>query len=441
MVEQFLARDVYPLWKGQIRSAGESIWVLTPYLDYSLVRLLGNASGAVQTIVVTDLAPESGPANYRKKLLALKKLLGADVDIRSLPRLHAKVLVIDNRDVVAGSQNFTSYARRSMEVSVTSDAEPTDALAVLAAWVQTAQPVDLETVERLLEATDERAKAVDLAISELQTQVVEELASLEAERAERARLAAQREKAFARERALRARVAKTPWRLGMGTGYLVADTATTYSDWYGQDEYPTMFGTNAWGERSGIDLTRWLRDDKGQRQTLQLRHLYFYPMIHLPAGRMVFVRIAQTRITYVKHGVRFTSPYLVGGKSRFLALTLPEDLEDGANLILRVRPWPDASAEHRIGLQFDGADYVIKWDTPATGPWAPQATAAATTVLAELRDGRRGARLLQQLLEPIKFTQLGRDNKTAAKFFGHKKHELQLIDFGSAHLFVAARTA
>lgn len=438
MAEQFLARDVYPTWKRQVRSAAESIWVLTPYLDHSVVRLVGNAEPAVETIVVTDLAPEAGPGNYRKKLLALKKLLEAEVDVRSLSRLHAKVLVVDGVAVVAGSQNFTSYARGSKEVSVVSDAEPTAAIAALTVWVESAQPVDLEIVERLLEATDEQAKAVDLAIADLQARVADELSSLEAERA---RLAAQREEEFARAAALRTRVANTPWRLGMGTAYLVPDTATTYSDWYGQDEYPTMFGTNAWGERSGIDLTRWLRGEVGQRQTLSLRHLYFYPMIHMPAGRMVFARIAQTRITYVKHGVRFTSAIVVSGQSRYLALTLPEKLENGANLIVRIRPWADAEVEHRVGLQFDGADYVMKWEAPATGPWAAQAAVAASVVLAELGDPSRGAQLLQRLLEPIKFTELGRDNKNAAKFFGHKKHELKLIDFGSAHLFVAARTA
>lgn len=440
MAEHFLARDVYPAWKRRVRSAEASVWVLSPYLDHSVVRLLGNVKAVVETIVVTDIAPQAGPANYRKKLLALKKLLEAEVDVRSLTRLHAKVLVVDGVSVVAGSQNFTSYARRSKEVSVVSDVEPTAALAVLTDWVESAQPVDLELVERLLEATDENAKAVDLAVTELQSQVMDELASLETERAEQARLAAQREEAFARAAALRKRVAKTPWRLGMGTAYLVPDTATNYSDWHGQDDYPTMFGTNAWGERSGIDLTRWLRGDVAERQTLSLRHLYFYPMIHLPAGRMVFARIAQTRVTYVKHGVRFTSPKAVGGKSRYLALTLPEKLDDGANMILGVRPWSDSDAKHRIGIQFDGADFAVRWDSPATGPWAAQAAAAASVVLADLRHPSRGAQLLQRLFEPIKFTELGRENKTAAKFFGHKKHELTLIEFGNAHLFVA-RTA
>lgn len=445
--EQFLAQNVQPTWTRSLKAAEESAWVLTPYLDDLLVRLLRNADESVDVVVVTDLSPESGPANYRKKLLALKKLIDEGIDVRTLPRLHAKLLVIDGAALVAGSQNFTSYAQKSKEVSAVSYVEPTRAIATIADWVESAHPVDGELVDRLLADTGELAKAVDKAIVELQRQVAETVGVIEAERAERERQEAQRAReeserqaAFDRAaRALRRRVSKTPWRLAMGAAHLVPDTATTYSEWSGEDEYPTMFGTDSWGDRSGVDLTRWFRASGAKRETVDLKHLHFYPVIHLPAGRMVLARIAKTRITYIKHSVRFTAAQMIGGERRYLGLALPNELVDGANMVIRVRPWADSAVEHQVGIQFDGDGYDVRWEKAGAGPGASFADAQAEIVVAELMKPRRGPRLVQQLLEPVKFTELGRDNKNAAAFFAHKEHELKLIDYGSARLFVAVQ--
>lgn len=439
MAEQFLARDVYPTWKRGLQDARATAWILTPYLDHSLVRLLENAGDQVRLLVVTDLAPEAGPANYRKKLLALKKLVERGTEVRTLPRLHAKVLVIDGDHLIAGSQNFTSYARSSKEVTAVGDRESKRALETLARWMVEARPIDSELVDRLLDATGDQAILVDAAIADLQSLVIDSVTAVDMERAEAAER--ERNEEFSQEaaRALGSRVASTPWRVAMGTAHLVPDTATTHSEWYGRDEYPTMFGANQWGDRSGVDLTRWSRGHGDRRETLVLRHLHFYPVIHLPAGRLVFARIAQTRITYVKRGVRFASAQDVSGVPRHLGITFPERLTKGANMIVEVRPWGESSTEHQIGLQFNGETYEVRWDKPATGPWSAQANAAASAVLVEFGDPHRGPELLEKLLQPIKFSELGRDNKNAAAFFRHKRHELKLIDYGNAHLFVGSK--
>jgi hypothetical protein len=95
-----------------------SVRVYSPYLDDLVVRLLGNTElDAEDLSVVTDLSPESGTLTYRRQLLAIRRLLSQDVEVRSLPRLHAKVLLVDGKSVTVGSQNFTSYARKSKETT------------------------------------------------------------------------------------------------------------------------------------------------------------------------------------------------------------------------------------------------------------------------------------------------------------------------------------
>jgi phosphatidylserine/phosphatidylglycerophosphate/cardiolipin synthase-like enzyme len=57
-------------------------------------------------------------------LIGVRALLRRGIEVRSLSRLHAKVLICDWRTATIGSQNFTSYGRGSHETT----AVPTDDL-------------------------------------------------------------------------------------------------------------------------------------------------------------------------------------------------------------------------------------------------------------------------------------------------------------------------
>ena len=86
--------------------------VYTPYLNRIVVDLLKHApAGIVEKSVITDLSPTSSAVTYRDQLLAVRRLLNEGIEVRTQPRLHAKVLLIDGAQVTVGSQNFTSYAR------------------------------------------------------------------------------------------------------------------------------------------------------------------------------------------------------------------------------------------------------------------------------------------------------------------------------------------
>ena len=101
-----------------MKDAAESVVVFTPYLDDMLDRLLKNAALKVEAItVVTDLSPASGALDYRAQLIGVRALMRRGVNVRSLRRLHAKVLLCDWRIATVGSQNFTSYGRRSHETT------------------------------------------------------------------------------------------------------------------------------------------------------------------------------------------------------------------------------------------------------------------------------------------------------------------------------------
>ncbi|CAN2190883.1 Phospholipase D-like domain containing protein [Candidatus Nanopelagicaceae bacterium] len=51
------------------------------------------------------------------KKVVINNLIDHGVDVRYLPRLHAKVIVSDWDRAVIGSQNFTYYSQGSYEIS------------------------------------------------------------------------------------------------------------------------------------------------------------------------------------------------------------------------------------------------------------------------------------------------------------------------------------
>ena len=199
----FLARDAYDIWKRRVRRASTTVRVFTPYFDPMLDRLLGNAVVKVDSIsVVTDLSPESGALDYRRQLIGARALLRRGIELRSLPRLHAKVLLCDAKLITVGSQNFTSYARHSKETTSapTEDVADSAFLTTLDEWYSAATAVSLEFVELLLAQLDQPVRELQAAQQVLISAFEERwTAYLELLEQERLRLEAAARRRFHRE--------------------------------------------------------------------------------------------------------------------------------------------------------------------------------------------------------------------------------------------------
>lgn len=85
--------------------------------------------------------------------------------MRSLRRLHAKVLLCDWRTATIGSQNFTSYGRASRETTAVpaDDLGESKFVATIREWFDEAEPVDIALVECLLAELENEMKAVQAA--------------------------------------------------------------------------------------------------------------------------------------------------------------------------------------------------------------------------------------------------------------------------------------
>ena len=359
--KQFVATDVYPTWRRRVKAAESSVRIYSPYLDRLAVDLLSNADlDGPDLSVLTDLSPASGTLDYRGQLLALKRLIDKGIEIRSLPRLHAKVLLVDGQTVTVGSQNFTSYARRSHETTAapTTDMIESRFVETLEHWWNDARPVDIELIERLLGNLEDPIAEAKSAIESL----VAAYEDAEAEyREERRRAAITR---FEQDLA-RARESST------STGIRKAATASRYSsgqsvayarlEWLDAGYYTLV----RWS--SEVDLTRWRMSSGVVTDTVRLAPLAFYPVLLGPDGRMAFVRVGRSRITYVWRGVRWGAARTIGGRRVHVRASFPDNQSDEANLVLTFGWHEGARDGYRLRMRFDGASVLPVADGRLTG--------------------------------------------------------------------------
>jgi hypothetical protein len=108
------ASDAYPAWTRLVSRAQEQVTVFAPYLDDLLLKMLAHRRPRLRipAVVVTTLGPTS--VLEPSQLRTIRRALDAGIAVLSLPTLHAKVLLVDDRYVILGSQNFTSHGRQAI---------------------------------------------------------------------------------------------------------------------------------------------------------------------------------------------------------------------------------------------------------------------------------------------------------------------------------------
>lgn len=295
--------------------------------------------------------------DYAWQLRGVRRLLENGVQVRSLRRLHARVLLVDGNLATLGSQNFTRYGQGSKEATAapTNDLEGSKFVSKLDEWFEEADDVELDFIEQLLEQLAPQMKQFRSARNDLETAFDEVHAEEEARReAEADAQQTQRDREQTRSVPLKQSImraaARTPYRSGQATAYASLD-------WDGTYEYKTFKGART------NDLTTW-HEVFGDwvLNTIHLQPGEFYPVLLGPSGRMAFVRVMKTRISYVWRGVSRGSAQIIAGERLWLMPGFPDYGLEDANLTITAQPSREASAGYKMRLRFDGTEV-----TPADG--------------------------------------------------------------------------
>ena len=287
------AKDAYRQWKGRVKEASNSLVVFTPYFDQNLVHLLKNAEieqGKIK--VITDLYPVTS-LTYPKQLIAAKKLIEMGIDVRQLSRLHAKILWTDGSYFILGSQNFTSFSRKSKEVSVfpSEDLSQAKIVVQLEEWVNESESVDTNLLNSLISRLESSDKILKGILKEREEIWHEELTKLEGRKIDLrpvlTKLVEESEYEFGYSYRNGPRNA-----IWLEKSYIDESWDVEW-DMYTGGRYFTLLNRDA-------DLCRLVHKRYGHRKPVKFK---YWPLIFPESGRIVFARITKTRITFFKFAV------------------------------------------------------------------------------------------------------------------------------------------
>lgn len=110
--------NAYSSWLEVAHSAQSHLVIFSPFFDEMVIQLFEESGlewGQLGLVTQMDWKDSSLPGVTKR--VVMNRLLKNGVDVRYLPRLHAKAIVSDWDRAVIGSQNFTYYSQDSHEIS------------------------------------------------------------------------------------------------------------------------------------------------------------------------------------------------------------------------------------------------------------------------------------------------------------------------------------
>ena len=110
--------NAYSAWLEVAKSAQSQLIIFSPFLDEMVLHLFEECPlGWDKLGLVTQMDWEDSSQQGFTKKVVINQLIDHGVDVRYLPRLHAKAIISDWDMAVIGSQNFTYYSQKSYEIS------------------------------------------------------------------------------------------------------------------------------------------------------------------------------------------------------------------------------------------------------------------------------------------------------------------------------------
>ena len=110
--------NAYSSWLEVAYSAQSQLVIFSPFFDEMVIHLFEESGlewGQLGLVTQMDWKDSSLPGVTKR--VVMNRLHENGVDVRYLPRLHAKAIVSDWDRAVIGSQNFTYYSQDSHEIS------------------------------------------------------------------------------------------------------------------------------------------------------------------------------------------------------------------------------------------------------------------------------------------------------------------------------------
>lgn len=400
--DKLLAKNAYPKWRKAVKEARDSIVIFSPYFDESIITLLNHAE--IDDIsVITDFDVEY-LVRHPKQLIAIKKLIEQGYVAKTLPRLHAKILLVDGDSVSIGSQNFTRYAQKSKECTVydITDVEESGFNSILQEWIRLADDIDEYLVDELIDALKEEQEAYVNLISQAEGKFIY-LESLVDEIRKR-------------ERREKLDLLKNNAELSFSGGTIGLTLKTENRKW--SDSYNTLVADK------GFYLTEWFEYKEGGRyENHSYRRFNMYPAYFSDVDRMGFIRLGAKHITYVRSELQRAEKRIVNGYPLGIEVELSKPNEKSP--LVKIVVDYEGIDVARLYFGFDGEVFYL--ENYVIGRLL---NIIDKELVSELRIndvvGERTQEYLWSALKPFKYKRLGIEDKNMHKYCFYSYYEVSL---------------
>jgi hypothetical protein len=257
-----------------------------------------------------------------------------------LDRVHAKLLICDGNTASIGSQNFTTYARKSREVTVFLGAlSSSELMQVVQEWLDSAELVSQELLAQLMGEIEVQLRSAEIAEAELQRSVSQIRQNFVPPKTQffnawKRALPEHMAELIDHEEVDNLQVAKRAWIAKVpGQYYESLMTESDFTWWYyGPGEYEL------------------------------LKRLYLYPILFSDTGILGFARLSQSRITYIRSGFLGSNSFRLGKSNVEFDVEFPNNDNRTANVQLTIRQKNARRREVTVDLIFDGVGFTYVED-------------------------------------------------------------------------------
>jgi PLD-like domain len=319
-INSYIAGDVYEIWQSSINRATDEILVITPYFNNVLKELIDSKLKSPNferknIKILTRFSSELAWGNKEQLSVGIE-LIEMGVELRQLNNIHAKLLIVDKTELVLGSQNFTNNGREAKEASVSvwymlDNRNYDNFLTSIDLWWEEATPVKAELLRELLKKLEDLENSLDF-LKEHRNNVSKIFDNFhkDCNKSNRTKI--------------------------------IDNEVSMNEEIQGKVEL-VQFASKS---RKIIEVTSDFKLGES------LNRLTFYPMLIKPINRLVYARVAGTRISFVIDRInRKNIPLKIGGLSYFPQVSFSED---DFNININLVKECDTRTNLSFKFKFDG---------------------------------------------------------------------------------------
>lgn len=397
-LKDFKPSDLFKKWKVMIENADNSIKIFTPYLDSTVNKLIKSVSKDVEIQIITSLESDN---LFQKEyqIDALIEAMNDSVTIKNLEGLHAKVLMVDYKNISLGSQNFTKRGRKNKEAGFISDTSFEGAyfIKVLEEWISESRDVSIELLENLKEFVSENEEEISTIKNRFDNGIEEILTNFYNKEDQNV----------------------IDYSSHYNTTYRFAQDSVIVR----KTQPPPNYNYYSFFAGENNNLCKWIKTKEGVEEKLSLEEYDYYPGLNSRTMQMAFIRMHTSRITFIRTNFNFNEwrDFEIGGEEFEIEFTFLRSNTKKSNIKFSLRN--DHRGKGDFYYMFNGIEFkLVKYKNE--------------NFQNIIDDGLISNKFLTFLIQPEKFKTPWGHPAEIEKLLPKEYYKVGIIEFGDCPILI-----